>query len=464
MDKARLVLIECETMWTASLQCKWSRLADNGLGHGQADWNGFSRARRASVLIPRSVSASESVDDVPGDGNRVKKVPNGVTTICLGAMYEKNLTSGEVTRYYFAGSQRVAMRKGSSLYYFVTDHLGSTSLALDSNGNEIANTREKYYPFGETRGTVTPVTDRQFTGQRREDPALGSLYDYGARMYSPALGRFLSADTIVPGAENPQAWNRYAYTFNNPLKYNDPSGHCPWCIPAVIIALLLAGCNSSSSPSANTQAADATILNSTVALQIVDEKTNSYSAALSTYLGRVGDQSVLYTHDHFGKDGDTPPENATRINAFDAKGNPLNTFSRPEYSRVQLSAGESSLLLLSGELPGVTSANITLFPADQLQIGQQIDTPAHKIPADARGGLKVVWGDVTDTGNFAKMPNAGIQSRGITADGDSGGGAWTFLNGNLVLIGNIRAGLEFTRSFLEIMNWRSKLPTGNGGN
>jgi hypothetical protein len=37
----------------------------------------------------------------------------------------------------------------------------------------------------------------------------------------------VSADSIVPGAGNPQALNRYAYVFNNPLKYVDPSGHAP---------------------------------------------------------------------------------------------------------------------------------------------------------------------------------------------------------------------------------------------
>ena len=51
------------------------------------------------------------------------------------------------------------------------------------------------------------------------------IYDYGARFYSPKLGRFLSADTIVPGAANPQAFNRYSYVLNNPIRYNDPTGH-----------------------------------------------------------------------------------------------------------------------------------------------------------------------------------------------------------------------------------------------
>jgi RHS repeat-associated protein len=84
-------------------------------------------------------------------------------------------------------------------------------------------------PFGGTRweSGSTP-TDFQFTGQRKE--AGFGLYDYHARYYDPTLGRFVSADSVVPGAGNPQALNRYGYVFNNPLKYVDPTGHCPWCI------------------------------------------------------------------------------------------------------------------------------------------------------------------------------------------------------------------------------------------
>ena len=52
------------------------------------------------------------------------------------------------------------------------------------------------------------------------------LYHYGARWYDSALGRFIQADSIVPGAGNPLAWDRYAYTLNNPVRYTDPSGHC----------------------------------------------------------------------------------------------------------------------------------------------------------------------------------------------------------------------------------------------
>jgi RHS repeat-associated protein len=54
----------------------------------------------------------------------------------------------------------------------------------------------------------------------------GGIYHAGARFYSADLGRFLSADSIVPGAGNPQLLNRYAYVANNPLRYTDPTGNC----------------------------------------------------------------------------------------------------------------------------------------------------------------------------------------------------------------------------------------------
>jgi uncharacterized protein RhaS with RHS repeats len=48
-----------------------------------------------------------------------------------------------------------------------------------------------------------------------------------SRYYDPCLGRFISPDTIVPEPYNPQALNRYAYAFNNPISNLDPTGHAP---------------------------------------------------------------------------------------------------------------------------------------------------------------------------------------------------------------------------------------------
>ena len=152
-----------------------------------------------------------------GDGNLVKGIINGVVTYYVSASYQ--VTGNVVTKYY--GSY--AMRAGASLYYLLSDHLGSTNITLDASGQFVAELR--YTAFGEVRyaDRNTP-TDYRYTGQL-EQRDLG-LYFYKARWYDPALGRFTQADTIVPGAGNPQAFDRYAYVSNNPLRYFDPTGKC----------------------------------------------------------------------------------------------------------------------------------------------------------------------------------------------------------------------------------------------
>ena len=77
-------------------------------------------------------------------------------------------------------------------------------------------------------------TDHTFTLRPRSgqagqklDESTGLMY-YGARYHDPALGRFISADPIVPNPANPQDLNRYAYVRNNPLRYTDPSGYMLW--------------------------------------------------------------------------------------------------------------------------------------------------------------------------------------------------------------------------------------------
>ncbi|MBN2257638.1 MAG: RHS repeat-associated core domain-containing protein, partial [Anaerolineaceae bacterium] len=84
--------------------------------------------------------------------------------------------------------------------------------------------RVLYYPYGEERyieGTLQ--TDYGYTGQRKDSYL--DTYHMGAREYDPRLGRWLSADNIVPDPANPQSLNRFSYVIGNPLKYADPSGH-----------------------------------------------------------------------------------------------------------------------------------------------------------------------------------------------------------------------------------------------
>jgi RHS repeat-associated protein len=158
-----------------------------------------------------------------GDGNRVKSTIDGTTTYFVGAHYE--VSDSTVTKYYFAGPQRVAMRSNDTLFYLLTDHLGSTSLTTDPNGALVSEMR--YNPWGETRYTTgaTP-TDYTYTGQYSNMSDFGLMF-YNARWYDPSLGRFAQADTIIPEqTQGVQAWDRYAYSNNNPVRYTDPSGHC----------------------------------------------------------------------------------------------------------------------------------------------------------------------------------------------------------------------------------------------
>ncbi len=86
----------------------------------------------------------------------------------------------------------------------------------------------KYSPFGASRNTQAEIdaflTRNLFTGQKLDDTG---LYYYGARYYDPNIGKFISADTIVPDPADPQSLNIYSYCLNNPLRYIDPNGHDP---------------------------------------------------------------------------------------------------------------------------------------------------------------------------------------------------------------------------------------------
>jgi len=53
------------------------------------------------------------------------------------------------------------------------------------------------------------------------------LIHLNGRVYDPSIGRFISADPTVPDPLYSQSFNRYAYVYNNPMTYIDPSGLDP---------------------------------------------------------------------------------------------------------------------------------------------------------------------------------------------------------------------------------------------
>lgn len=108
------------------------------------------------------------------------------------------------------------MRTAGALSYLLTDHLGSTAVTTDAGGTQACELR--YLPYSTTRYKwgVTP-TERRFTGQRAEAADyVGQVYDFNARLYSPVLGRFLQADTLVPDVPE-TALSVLTVNFSNPV-------------------------------------------------------------------------------------------------------------------------------------------------------------------------------------------------------------------------------------------------------
>lgn len=161
-----------------------------------------------------------------GDGGRTKKTPNGATpaTKFIGQMYDEQGT--RKTGYVFLGSVRIASISNGNLLYYHGDHLGSANLVTNSTGT--LKELSEYEPYGkfsrhEKYGTSDEEAWYYFTNQYLDEAT--ELYYYGARYYSPLIGRFLTPDSIVQSPSDPQTLNRYTYVRNNPLIFVDPSGH-----------------------------------------------------------------------------------------------------------------------------------------------------------------------------------------------------------------------------------------------
>jgi RHS repeat-associated protein len=69
----------------------------------------------------------------------------------------------------------------------------------------------------------------QFNGGVEKNTSLGlSIYETQYRIYAIDVPRFWQIDPKA-GEGGQESWSPYHYSFNNPIRYNDPKGDCPEC-------------------------------------------------------------------------------------------------------------------------------------------------------------------------------------------------------------------------------------------
>ncbi len=147
-------------------------------------------------------------------------------------LYEKDTENGVTKKLHYLTSATglfaifVGTANGGTMYYTLKDHQGS--LAAVVRGNTVE--RLSYDPWGRRRNptdfsydNITYTFDRGYTLHEHYDEF--DLINMNGRLYDPVIGRMLSPDVLIQDEQSSQAYNRYSYCFNNPLRFTDPSGY-----------------------------------------------------------------------------------------------------------------------------------------------------------------------------------------------------------------------------------------------
>ncbi len=161
------------------------------------------------------------------DGNRVSVSSAGTTTsyvvdtsLPYASVVEEYSGSALAARYDY-GDDLVRMDRGSGVYYYLYDGLGSTRQLVSTSGT--VTDSYGYSAFGEmavhTGSTVNPFL---FNAQQF-DGASGDYY-LRARYYDQSNGRFISQDPYSGSDDDPITLHRYLYASGDPVDRTDPGG------------------------------------------------------------------------------------------------------------------------------------------------------------------------------------------------------------------------------------------------
>jgi RHS repeat-associated protein len=203
------------------------------------DWNPANKVQQAHILDPQGETLRQLCYGYGADDRRVLFYDSDSSRLVLYADDELEVEWGteegaaKTSLHVMNGDRRTATREhdaqAASLYYYYRDHLESVALVFDDDGRVAGAT--SYDPFGAVRqqsGSAQP--NILFTGHRADlvDSHGFDHYDFGARLYDPVIGMFLSPDSEDDEDNAAFGHNRYVYVNNNPLSHIDPSGHGSW--------------------------------------------------------------------------------------------------------------------------------------------------------------------------------------------------------------------------------------------
>src|SRR5690554_3656749 len=119
-------------------------------------------------------------------------------------------------------------------HYFLKDHQGNNRVVMNQSGTVLQVNH--YYPFGGFFGDGLQDSNQPYKYNGKEfDDLLGlNMYDYGARHYDPATGRWGTPDPLM---EKYYSISPYVYVANNPVNLIDPDGR----FVATIIGTIVGG-------------------------------------------------------------------------------------------------------------------------------------------------------------------------------------------------------------------------------
>jgi RHS repeat-associated protein len=140
---------------------------------------------------------------------------------------ELNPSGGWNRGEVYAGGGHVATYADGKTYFSHGDWLGTERARTDGSGAMVETCQG--LPFGDelncSGGDVSPL---HFTGKQRDSES--GLDYFGARYSASSLGRFMTPDSpSYANHKNPQTWNLYAYSLDNPVTFRDADGHTVAC-------------------------------------------------------------------------------------------------------------------------------------------------------------------------------------------------------------------------------------------